>query len=467
MLNATEAFAKAAQGAEGAVFYYSGHGVQVGEDNYLLPSDAPRLTGISVLKNRTVLLRDTVMVALEEAGARNKVIILDCCRDNPFAAQLETALAQVGKSVRTKSVGEISGYGPGFYLAFATSPGTTADDGNGHRNSPFTAALLRSLPTSASKDIDFFFRDVKKLLGQEQVSWTNHSLNDSFALAAASMAKTLPAPPAAEMLPPLAPAPSPSVMPTASLPLPALPPGKELQHATAKEEVAAARKARNAENISEALDHLRIADLRVPNHPEILAEMALTYEAMGLKVKARSYWTQVSALGEAESGGYHQLAVSKLLLAEAISSGTHSYSHMLPERGYFDSREVFLGTAYAAYNSHSRRIVIRRAQSRLKETAHYRGIVDGDMGPTTQKAILDWQKLHGLEVTGRLDHKTQVSLQLTQIPESTPPASSRPAASTSSPSVPAPTPTATPAPSTKSGKPEAARLSDMKKKISL
>lgn len=475
MLNATEAFAKAAQGAEGAVFYYSGHGVQVGEDNYLLPSDAPRLTGISVLKNRTVLLRDTVMVALEEAGARNKVIILDCCRDNPFAAQLETALAQVGKSVRTKSVGEISGYGPGFYLAFATSPGTTADDGNGHRNSPFTAALLRSLPTSASKDIDFFFRDVKKLLGQEQVSWTNHSLNDSFALAAASLAKTLPAPPAAEMLPPLAPAPSPAVMPTAPellpLPLPALPPGKELQHATAKEEITAARKARHAEDFQEAMNLLRTADLRVPNHPEILAEMALTYEAMGLKVKARSYWTQVSALGEAESGGYHQLAVSKLLLTEAASSSTLPHSPMLPQRGYFDSREVFLGTAYAAYNSHSRSIVIRRAQSRLSETAHYRGIVDGDMGPTTQKAILDWQEWHGLEVTGRLDHGTLVSLQLTNIPESTPPASSRPAASPRSPSVtappPAPAPTSSSAPSSKSGKPEAARLSGMKKKFSL
>lgn len=183
IISATERFAEQAKDAEAAVFYYSGHGVQVGEDNYLLPSDAPRLTGISVLKNRAVLLRDTVMVALEEAGAKTKIIILDCCRDNPFAAQLETALAQVSKSVKTKSVGEISGYGPGFYLAFATSPGFTAEDGNGQRNSPFTAALLKTLPASASKDIDFFFRDVKSVLGREQVSWTNHSLTDSFALA--------------------------------------------------------------------------------------------------------------------------------------------------------------------------------------------------------------------------------------------------------------------------------------------
>lgn len=179
---ATEQFATVARGAEAAVFYFSGHGIQVGEDNYLLPSDTPKLTGLSMLKNRAVLLRDSVMVALEEAGAASKVIILDCCRDNPFSAQLETALSQVGKSVKTKSVGEISGYGPGFYLAFATSPGSTAADGNGARNSPFTAAMLKALPGGAGKDIDFFFRDVKALLPNDQVSWTNHSIKGSFAL---------------------------------------------------------------------------------------------------------------------------------------------------------------------------------------------------------------------------------------------------------------------------------------------
>ncbi len=200
---ATEQFATAARGAEAAVFYFSGHGIQVGEDNYLLPSDTPKLTGLSMLKNRAVLLRDSVMVALEEAGAASKVIILDCCRDNPFSAQLETALSQVGKSVKTKSVGEISGYGPGFYLAFATSPGSTAADGNGARNSPFTAAMLKALPGGAGKDIDFFFRDVKALLPDDQVSWTNHSIKGSFALVPGAAAPSVPmtpvpvAPPAA------------------------------------------------------------------------------------------------------------------------------------------------------------------------------------------------------------------------------------------------------------------------------
>ena len=182
MTGAAEAFAAAAKSAEAAVFYYSGHGIQVGEDNYLLPTDTPKLTALSMLKNRCILLRDTIMVGLEEAGAGNKVIILDCCRDNPFSAQLDAALAQVGKSVKTKSVGEMSGYGAGFYLAFATSPGSTALDGNGNRNSPFTGAMLKVLETKSGEDIDFFFREVKKSLPRDQVSWTNHSLQSGFAL---------------------------------------------------------------------------------------------------------------------------------------------------------------------------------------------------------------------------------------------------------------------------------------------
>ncbi|MCP5557977.1 MAG: caspase family protein [Verrucomicrobiaceae bacterium] len=196
-MSAARAFATEARGADAAVFYYSGHGAQIGDDNYLLPSDTPKLSGITGLSDKAILLRSSVMVALEEARVKTKVIILDCCRDNPFSAQLQVAMSSVGKSIKTKSLGEvtdITGYGPGFYLAFATSPGSTAADGNGERNSPFTAAMLKALPQSAGKDIDFFFRDVKALLPRDQVSWTNHSISESFALAAAGQSPVMPAP---------------------------------------------------------------------------------------------------------------------------------------------------------------------------------------------------------------------------------------------------------------------------------
>jgi formylglycine-generating enzyme required for sulfatase activity len=177
-------FLEEAKGAQMALFYFSGHGFQVGDENFLIPSDMPRITSYTVLKDHALMLRDSLMVGLEEAGAQTKVIILDCCRDNPFAAQLEKALSGTNKSLRTKGgTGEISGYGPGFYLAFATSPGTTADDGNGQRNSPFTSALLTHLKDKAGENIRDLFDEVKETVraksGEEQVPWTNDSLSKS------------------------------------------------------------------------------------------------------------------------------------------------------------------------------------------------------------------------------------------------------------------------------------------------
>ncbi|MGV3660429.1 MAG: caspase family protein [Prosthecobacter sp.] len=220
LVSATEEFAVEARGAEAAVFYFSGHGVQVGEDNYLLPGDMPKLSGPSILDNRAVLLRSSVMVALEGADVKTKVVILDCCRDNPFAARLESTRIAQGKGIRTKSLGEITGYGPGFYLAFATSPGQTAADGNGQRNSTFTAAFLRALPVKAGEDIDFFFRHVKSLLPRDQVSWTNHSITERFVLAPEVAARVpTESPPAAPVVvgpaPVVAPPPPPRTMASA------------------------------------------------------------------------------------------------------------------------------------------------------------------------------------------------------------------------------------------------------------
>ena len=180
ILDAKRRFLADASGAQVALFYFSGHGFQVGDENYLIPSDMPSISSFTVLREHAVQLRDSVMAGLEEAGAGTKIIILDCCRDNPFAGQIAAALGT--KSLRTKGGGgEISGYGPGFFLAFASSPGAVALDGNGARNSPFTAALLHHLDTEPGADLRDLFDGVKSTVsetnGQDQVPWVNDSLN--------------------------------------------------------------------------------------------------------------------------------------------------------------------------------------------------------------------------------------------------------------------------------------------------
>ncbi|MFM7607213.1 MAG: caspase family protein, partial [Prosthecobacter sp.] len=201
IMDAKRHFIDEARGAKVALFYFSGHGFQVGDENYLIPSDMPAISSFTVLRENSIQLRDSVMAGLEEAGAGTKVVILDCCRDNPFAGQIAAALGT--KSLRTKGGGgEISGYGPGFFLAFASSPGATALDGNGARNSPFTAALIRHLDEEPGANLRDLFDSVKSTVsevhGQEQVPWVNDSLNRQHVKVLAKIAPSIntPTPPA-------------------------------------------------------------------------------------------------------------------------------------------------------------------------------------------------------------------------------------------------------------------------------
>lgn len=121
--------------------------------------------------------------------------------------------------------------------------------------------------------------------------------------------------------PPVAPAPAPSApLNVEAAPAPApvgaqrpmLPPGRELKHPQVLAAMEAGRQARAQGDMQGSLDHFRQAELQEPNHPEILSEMALSYEGMGIMTKAESLWRTVSALGEAGAGGYFAIARSKL-----------------------------------------------------------------------------------------------------------------------------------------------------------
>ena len=100
---------------------------------------------------------------------------------------------------------------------------------------------------------------------------------------------------------------------------PAMPPGREISNPQVREMVEAARAVRKLGDMQVALESLRAADLREPNHPEILSETALTYEAMSLMEKSEAVWRSVIALGEAGGGGYYRLAQAKLESRAATS----------------------------------------------------------------------------------------------------------------------------------------------------
>jgi uncharacterized caspase-like protein len=140
-------FGKKAEGADIALFYYAGHGIAVNGTNYLLPVDADLKSEMDVKLGAAI----NVDVTLEQtmADAKVKLVFLDACRDNPFAAKIRSAKATRSVSVES-GLAEMKS-GEGTLIAFATGPGQTALDGEAGTNSPFTRALLANIATPGAE----------------------------------------------------------------------------------------------------------------------------------------------------------------------------------------------------------------------------------------------------------------------------------------------------------------------------
>ena len=136
MRKAIVEFGRSAEGSEIAVVYYAGHGMEAGGENWLIPIDA-ELRSDTDVESEAVSLKS---VTLQVSKARQLgLVILDACRNNPFAAKMQ-------RSLRTRAI--TRGLAPmeptdNVLVAYAARDGTTANDGEG-RNSPFTAALLHN-----------------------------------------------------------------------------------------------------------------------------------------------------------------------------------------------------------------------------------------------------------------------------------------------------------------------------------
>lgn len=145
-------FARQARGSEIAILFFAGHGMEVGGENYLIPVDAELKADVDV--NHEAIALKTITPLVENAS-RLGLVILDACRNNPFAARMQ-------RTVQTRAVSRgLAAVEPtgNVLIAFAAREGTTAADGTG-RNSPFTASLLKHLETPGL-EINFLFRNVR------------------------------------------------------------------------------------------------------------------------------------------------------------------------------------------------------------------------------------------------------------------------------------------------------------------
>jgi hypothetical protein len=134
-------FGKKAQGADVALFFYAGHGIAISGTNYLLPIDADIKSEMDVKLGAAINIDLTLDQTMGDAKV--KLVFLDACRDNPFAAKMKANAATRSVNVQT-GLAEMKS-GEGTLIAFATGPGQTALDGQEGTNSPFTRALMANI----------------------------------------------------------------------------------------------------------------------------------------------------------------------------------------------------------------------------------------------------------------------------------------------------------------------------------
>jgi len=161
------------------LFYYAGHGIQVDRINYLVPLGAKVHEEIDV-KYETVDSR-RVLDAMYNAGNNLNIVVLDACRDNPFARSFRSSSSGLARMDAPK----------GTLIAYSTSPGKVAQDGKG-RNSPYTAALLKHMripQLSVEQVFKRVRRDLDAKSGGKQIPWESTSMTGDFYFVSTAKAK--------------------------------------------------------------------------------------------------------------------------------------------------------------------------------------------------------------------------------------------------------------------------------------
>jgi uncharacterized caspase-like protein len=183
-------FGNRSRDADVAVVYYAGHGIELDGTNYLIPVDATLETDADVLDETLSL--DRVLFAVEPAK-KLRLVILDACRDNPFAKTMKRTIASraIGRGLA-----KVEPSSPNTMIAFAAKAGSTASDGDS-RNSPFAAALVDHLTKPGldlRKAFGFVRDDVLKATNNTQEPFVYGSLggNDVTLVPAAPIATAAP-----------------------------------------------------------------------------------------------------------------------------------------------------------------------------------------------------------------------------------------------------------------------------------
>ncbi|MBG6155987.1 MAG: caspase family protein [Roseibium album] len=361
-------FAKKAYGAEIAVLFYAGHGMQVGGQNLLIPIDA-KIEDETSLDFETISV-DFIMRQMSK-DVKVQMVFLDACRDNPLARTLARRMgpsrsANLGSGLAEIKVEETGG--EGSVIAFATSPGDVALDGDG-KNSPFTSALIRHIDTPNASIQTVMTRvtgDVYDATEKRQRPWVNASLigevflNKSTASAegteVASLGTT-----------------------TTTVPDQAVTNAAVSAAATTSQPNLDWEREKLIWEAAKSSDTVADYESYLAAYPKgTFADFARN------SIKRLSNGAQVAAVNPATTPG-----------AAAAANPTNGAATSLP-----NPQTAIPGTAETEAALGWNRTARREVQTRLNLAGHNVGRPDGAFGPKTRAGVVAWQTQNGMVPTG-------------------------------------------------------------------
>jgi len=269
-------FLQTAEGADIAVVYYAGHGIEIAGTNYLVPIDA-KLSRAYDVEDEAVAL-DRIIWALQSVK-RLRLIILDACRDNPFPVRVRSV--QV-RAIAGGGLGQPIDVGADTLVAYAAKAGSKSFDGDGP-NSPYAIALLRHL---AEPGVDIRIAlgqvrdDVLAITGGQQEPFIYGSLGGATIALVPPAADKIAAPPATVGLaakPPSAPS-ALAPQPVATLPNPA---------------------PQSPDAASCSRDERRLAQLRAELAPDQIIKFAREFACARLKPQVQRLLESIGPTGPA------------------------------------------------------------------------------------------------------------------------------------------------------------------------
>ena len=168
-------FARRASEVDLTLFFYAGHGMQVGRRNFLVPIDA-KLQEATAVDFELLDVQQTV-VKYMGGGSKLGIVLLDACRDNPLSRSFARTFSRTRSGTVSVGLAEMQNHG-GLLFGFATAPGDVAADGEG-KHSPFTEGLLKHLAVPGleiQQVMTRVKREVAYTTGNKQRPWHNSDL---------------------------------------------------------------------------------------------------------------------------------------------------------------------------------------------------------------------------------------------------------------------------------------------------